>query len=1038
MRKVILAMLVSMAISFGALAQKTITGKVTDAGGKPMSNVSVVVKGTKVGTTTASDGTYSITVPANGKMLEFSFLNYETYAVNIGSKVSISPSLTMSDAKDMEGVIVTGISKIKKSQFAGAATKIGEKDLKNQPVGSFDQIFQGRAPGVTALTSSGQPGSATNIIIRGTGSIEGGNAPLYIVDGIPVEAGVFQGFNPNDFASVDILRDAASTALYGSRGSAGVIVVTTKKGQAGKIKMGYSTQFGIKTRPEYPFRPMSSPELLKAHEQYGLIVAAGDPFSPLNDTLNGQGKNLPGFYYSPLNPRYASLPAGEKLKANKILDSLKNLSTNWSDNIFRTGNFSNHQITLSGGTGKTRMFTSIGLYNEEGITLRTDMKRATFRNNIDYADDKVSFSVNTNMGYTRRSFQQSSTGNSLSNPFLFSIISVPYAKVYNPDGTFATGEDGLLGSNAFIAANRLDLTTKDLNYNDQVKVTTSISGGYRITDQLTANVTTGFDFRESQNTNYASKLAFIRQIIDPVDNPRGAGGSQSESITRYVRTTVRPSLTYRNTINEKHDFDVSVYGEYIREFNKSFSLTGFGTDPKRPNTMAVVVPANADNQLFHAVGGGKSQSGLLSGLLTGRYTYDNKYTLTASYRQDGSSKLPVDTRWQGFYSIGGIWDATKEDFIKDIKFINLLRVKLSYGGSGNADNFPGGDYPYQNAYVLGQNISSLPTIVSTYPGNPELKWEKTLVTNFGIDYEVLNRRLYGDINIYDKTTVDLFIQKRLSATGGFGTGAALSINAGKLMNRGVEISLNGEIVRKKDLTVTVFANMGYNRNEVVSLGGEQPYESGTELVKEGMPLGSHYEVKWGGVDASTGQPLYYDLNGNLTNVYSGDNRVQQFGTWQAPYRGGFGLNARYKSFELSALLSWQTGATKVDNMEFFVENPVGFMANGYNQSSDLRFWQKPGDVVNTPSPLYGAQFSSKIIHDASFLRFRDLRVAYNLPKNMLNKIKYVSNINLYVQGSNLFIWTKWRGLDPEAGAENINLSEFPNPRTFTAGLDINF
>lgn len=1034
MRKVILAMLVSMAISFGALAQKTITGKVTDAGGKPMSNVSVVVKGTKVGTTTATDGTYSITVPANGKMLEFSFLNYETYTVNIGSKVSISPSMTMSDAKDLEGVIVTGISKIKKSQFAGAATKIGEKDLKNQPVGSFDQIFQGRAPGVTALTSSGQPGSATNIIIRGTGSIEGGNAPLYIVDGIPVEAGVFQGFNPNDFASVDILRDAASTALYGSRGSAGVIVVTTKKGQAGKMKLGYSAQFGVKTKPVYPFRAMTSPELLKAQEQFGLILADGDANTTLNDTTAGPGKNMPGFFYSPLNPRYASLSASERLRANSILDSLNKLNTNWADYVFRTGNFSNHQITLSGGTGKTRMFTSIGLYNEEGITLRTDMKRATLRNNIDYADDKVTFSVNTNLGYTKRNFQQSSTGNSLGNPFLTSVVTAPYAAVYNPDGSYATGNAGLLGRNIFAAANQLDLTAKDLNYSDQIKVTMGVTGGYRITDQLTANITTGFDFRETQGTNYGSRLAFTRLTSTSIT---GRAGFQSESLSRYVRGTVRPSLTYRNTIDEKHDFDVSLYGEYVREFNKSLSTVGFGTDPKRPNTMAVIVAANATNQLFHSVSGGKSQNALLSGLLTGRYTYDNKYTLTASYRQDGSSKLPVDTRWQGFYSIGGIWDATKEDFIKDIKFINLLRVKLSYGGSGNADNFPGGDYPYQNAYTQGQ-YSGINTIIASYPGNPGLKWEKTLVTNFGIDYEVLDRRLYGDINIYDKTTVDLFIQKRLSATGGFGTGAALSINAGKLMNRGVEISLNGEVVRKKDFSVTVFANMGYNKNEVVSLGGEEPYEDGTELIKEGMPLGTHYEVRWGGVDAATGAPLYYDLNGNLTTVYSGDNRVQQFGTWQAPYRGGFGLNARYKSFELSALFSWQSGATKVDNMEFFVENPVGFMANGYNQSADLRFWQKPGDVVNTPSPLFGTQFSSKIIHDASFLRFRDLRVAYNLPKNMLNKIKYVSNVNLYVQGSNLFIWTKWRGLDPEAGGVNINLSEFPNPTSFTAGLDINF
>jgi len=1024
MRKVIVTLLVSMAASLSVWAQKTIVGKVSDANGKPLSNVSVLVKGTSVGTTTGADGAYRISVPANGKTLEFSSLGYETYTVAIGNKVSISPTLSQSDSKDLQEVVVTGISKIKKSQYAGAATKIGEKELKNQPVGSFDQILQGRAPGITALTSSGAPGSATNIIIRGTGSIQGGSAPLYVVDGIPVEASVFQGYNPNDFASIDVLRDAASTALYGSRGSAGVIVVTTKKGVAGKLKFGYSTQYGVKSKPDFSFRPMNTTELLNAQKQYGLVVAQGDASSPAaNDP------RIPGFYYSTANPRYQNLSTAERTEGARLLDSISRINTNWADQIFRNGNFSNHQITLSGGTGKTRLYSSVGMYNEEGITLRSDMKRITLRNNVDYADDKVTFSVSSNLGYTKRNFQQSTTTNSLGNPFLTSAVNVPYARLYKDDGSYATG----LGA-SFAAVNQLDLTKYDQNYNNQLKATIGVTGAYKITENLSAGIASGFDFRETQNTNYGSKLAFVRLTSTSIT---GKAGFQTEGLSRFFKATVRPSVTYRNTFQEKHDVEVSAYTEYIREYNKSISETGYGTDPKRPNTMAAITQGNAVNQLYAVVGGVKSQNALASGLLTARYTYNTKYTFTASYRRDGSSKLPVDTRWQGFWSVGGVWDASKEDFIKNIKQINVLRVKLSYGGSGNADNFPGGDYPYQNAYTQG-NYSGLNTIFASYPGNPGLKWETTLVTNLGIDFELFNRRLYGDINIYDKTTKDLFVKKTLSASAGFGNGASLDINAGKLNNKGIELSVNGEVLRKKDLMVTVFANFSYNRNRVVSLGGEQPYEDGTELIKEGTALGTHYEVKWGGVDAATGLPLYYDINGNLTTVYSADNRVQQFGTWEAPYKGGFGLNAKYKSFDLSMLFSWQRGGTKVDNMEYFVENPVGFMANGYNQSSDLQFWQAPGDVVNTPSPLYGTNFSSKIIHDASFLRMRDLRLGYTLPKKAINKVKFVSNVSCYVQASNLFIWTKWRGYDPEAGATNINLSEFPNPRTITAGLDINF
>ncbi len=1022
MRKVILAFILSMAVSMSLMAQKKIAGKVSDANGKPISNVSVIVKGANAGTTTASDGTYQIQVSETAKQLEFSSLGFESQTITIGSKLIISPTLESSNPKDMTEVVVTGISKVKKSQFAGAATKIDEKQLKNQPVGSFDQILQGRAPGLTALTSSGAPGTSSTLIIRGSGSIEGGSDPLYVVDGIPVEAGVFQGLNPNDFSSIDVLRDAASTSLYGSRGSAGVIVVTTKKGVSGKLKFGYSAQMGVKSKPDFGFRPMNSTELLKSQEQYGVVVAGGDPSSPTaNNPL------LPGFYYSTLNPNYASLTPGEQTENARLLDSIRGINTNWYDQVYRNANFSNHQITLSGGTGRTRIYSSLGMYNEEGITNRSDMKRITMRNNIDYADDKVSFSVASNFGYTKRNFLQSSDFNT-SNPFTSSVLTVPYAKVYNADGSYATGTGA-----KYTGANQLDYTKYDKNYSSQLKSTIGVNASYKITDNITAALTSGIDFRETQSTNYGSPLAYRRLTSTSI---KGKAGFLSESLERFMRGTVRPSVTYRNTFEEKHDLEVAVYGEYIREFYKQFGATGYGVDPRRPNTMAGITQGDGVNQLYAVVGGAKSQNALVSGLATARYTYNGKYTFTGSYRKDGSSKLPEANRWQGFYSVGGIWDATKEDFIKNIAAINMLRVKLSYGGSGNADNFPGGDYPYQNTYDQG-NYSGLNTIYASYPGNPDMKWEKTYVTNLGLDFELLKKRLYGDINIYNKVTKDLFVQKKLSAVGGFGTGAAINLNAGQLGNKGVELSLNGEVLQTKDLLVTVFANVGYNQNKVIDLGGELPYEVGTELVTPGLPLGTHYDVKWGGVDAATGMPLYYDLQGNLTNVYDASNRVQTFGTWEAPWRGGFGLNAKYKNFDFSILFSWQHGATKNDNMEYFVENPVGFLANGYSQSSALNFWQQPGDVTSTPSPLYSVDFSSKQIHNASFVRLRDLKVGYSVPKSFLNKLK-LSNASFFVQGSNLFMWTKWRGSDPEAGGVNINLSEFPNPRSLTAGLDITF
>jgi TonB-linked SusC/RagA family outer membrane protein len=1025
MRKLLLSLTAFLFLTGTLLAQKTITGTVTDDKGNPLPNVSVVVKGSSTGTITKSDGSYSLTVPAGARQLEFSYLGFDTRYVEIGSGTRHSISLNIAGSKEIEEVVVTGITRVKKSEYTGAASKINQKEIQNQPVGSFDQILQGRAPGILALTGAGNPGNAANIIIRGSNSLSGGSGPLFVIDGIPVEASVFQSINPNDFASIDVLRDASATALYGSRGSAGVIVITTKRGVAGKMKLTYTGQMGIKSRPEFAFRPMNTTELLKAQEDFGKIVGAG-----ANTDI------LPGWYYSKANPRYATLGTAGQADADRRLDSISKINTNWNDEIFQNGPFSNHQLSLSGGTGKTRIYTSVALYNEEGTTLRSDMSRVTLRNNIDYSDDRFTMSVSSQFGYTKRNFEQNNAFNT-SNPFATSALAVPYHKVYNPDGSFATGT-----GTKYVGTNQLDLTYWDRNYNDQFKGTVGFNFAYKITKDVTAALVAGVDFRETQNTIYGSKLAYNRLSSATITTN---AGSQQESMSRFLSGDVRPSLAYRHLFNNRHEVEVQAIGEYIREFAKNFNYTGYGTDPKRPNTPAAIQQGNATNQLFAVVGGRKARSTLVSGLTVARYTLDNKYTFTGSYRYDGSSKLPKDTRWQGFYSVGAVWEISKENFMANMRAINSLRIKASYGGSGNSDNFPAQDgtiftgyYPYQPTYTQG-SYSGIPTIIATYAGNPELKWETTWVTNLGLDFQLLNNRLYGDVNVYDRRTKDLFVGKQLSATAGFGNGATLDINIGELQNKGVEWNINGEVLRTKNLVWTLFSTGSYNHNEILSLGGLPDIpDGGTGKYSVGKPLGTHLEVKWGGVDAATGAPLYYTKDGKLTSDYALGEPVQEFGTWESPWKGGFGTSLRYKGFDFSVLFSWQQGAMKVDNLEYFLENPTGFMLPGYNQSSDLNFWKKPGDIASTPNPLYPVNFSSKIIHDASFVRLRDITLSYIVPQQTVEKTKFISNIRLFVQGTNLFMWTKWRGRDPEAGSVNLNISEYPNPRAFTGGIDITF
>lgn len=1007
--------------SLQLLAQnRTVGGVITDSTGQALPGVSIRITGTKIGTVTNNNGQFSLSVPQNARTLEISNVGFVSQTVAIPSNGQIRIALHGGNAPALDEVIVTGISRVKRVEYTGAASHISRESVSDKPVGSFDQLLQGQSAGLLALTSSGQPGNPTTVILRGQTSIAGGSNPLYIMDGIPIEAAVFQGLNPNDFESVDVLRDASASALYGSRGSAGVIIITTRRGSAGKMKLGYNAQFGIKSKPDFAFDPMNTTQLLQAQHDYGATL---NRISPTTGT-----SSIPGWYYSKDNPRYATLSATDKALADHLLDSISQINTNWRDYFFRNGPFSNNQITLSGGTGKTRLYSSLELYNETGITPRTDMKRVTFRNNLDYADDKLTVALSSNIAYVKRDFQQSTTTNSTGNPFLATNITVPYAKVYQND-TFATG----VGA-SFVGANALNLTQFDKNYNNQIKVTLGLTLGYKLTNDLTANLTSGVDFRETQATNYGSALAFSRETSTDI---RTHSGFQSESLARYFSPDIRPSLNYSKLFADKHKVNLTLLGEYIGQYQKGFNMTGYGIDPRTPNTPAAITTSDANNKLFPALGGYLSKNNLYSGLIQGQYTYNEKYTLTGSFREDGSSKLAPGNKWQGFYSAGAVWNITSESFLKDNKVFNNLRLRASYGGAGNNDNFPSsyGDYGSIATFAANGNYSGLTTLLVSNIGNPFLKWERTFTLNIGLDYSLLNNRIYGSFDVYDKRTKDLFVQKQLPAELG---GYSVLVNGGLLQNKGIEWDISVDVVKKRDLTWTLYTRGAYNKNNILSLAGLPSYPSGTSLIAVGKPLGSHYEVKWAGVDAATGAPLYYTKNGTLTTTYTASDAVQDFGTWEAPWKGGFGSNLNYKAFYLSVLFSWQQGAHKEDNLEYFVENPGGFLGVGYNQSVDLHFWQRPGDIVNTPGPQYATSFSSKIIHDASFLRLRDVTLSYSLPRQLTTKIKFISSARLYVEGSNLFIWTKWRGMDPEAGPLNINLSEFPNTRAFTGGLNITF
>jgi TonB-linked SusC/RagA family outer membrane protein len=1021
---------VLMLVSILAFAQtRQITGRVVDEAGQPVIGASVSVKGAKGGVSADAEGNFTISAKT-GDVLQVSAVGAPSKEVTVTAGSTMQIALTRQSSTISE-VVVTGYSTVRKSEYSGAATKVTADKINFVPMASFDQILQGRAPGLLVTAGSGQPGAAARVQLRGQSSITGGNDPLYVLDGTFIEASVFQSLNPNDFESVDVLRDATATAQYGNRGSGGVIVITTKKGRVGKPVLSYNTQIGITQPGKQRFEMMNSAELLQFQEMIGL-------------QQNGIG--LPGWVYSPKNPANANMTAAELARNAAILDSLRGINTDWAKIFQRHGKFSSHDLSLSGGSGGTRFYLSGGYYNEEGIGLRSDLKRYTVRANLEHKSDKLTVGFNSTVGYTKRNFVESENSITLANPFAAVYLALPFQKLYNPDGTTVAVGPGQVGPNAF---DRVNSTAQN---NGQLKANVGINLNYNPFRHIFVGGSAGIDYRQTiaNRSNYPGTYSTNQadfpigpEELTPSDTV--GRGSYNTGLTRFVEYVARANAAYRNTFNAVHDVDVQVISEFTKDFSDAFSYTGFGINPKLLNTPAGITPGSVANKLIPVVGGSIAERALYAGILIGRYTYAGKYTFNVTLRRDGSSQLPRKNRFQNFYAVGGTWSVLKEDFAQNWKQISDLRVRLSYGTSASADNFPGGYYPYQITYGFG-TYNGATTIVPSSIGNPDLTWEKVGQLNLGVDYAFFRNRIRGTIDIYDKKSKRNMVTQTLPLTGYLQV-----LNAATVSNKGIEITLSGDIIRNKDVTWTVGGNVSYNKNQVVDLGQVKEFEQGTELIKVGLPLGSHYIVKWGGVDAATGAPLYWtkpqdviDASGKpvhvpsrLTNVYSDADKVSEFGTYNAPWIGGFNSSVSYRGFSLDAFFTFQKGFSRYNNQDYFQQNHA-FALQGYNVKKEmLDMWQRPGDITNIQSSLYQRESASKDIQDASFLKFRNLTVSYTLPAKLWRNQKYISNIRIFGQVQNLYTWTNWTGFEPEDD-DNIAQYEYPSPRTYTFGLNVSF
>ena len=900
-----------------------------------------------------------------------------------------SNSSSKEKEKDIEEVVVVGYQKKAKKEITTSVSNISSKDMNNTPITSFDQILAGKAAGVDLGIGSGQPGAAnTSIVMRGAGSINGGTTPLYIVDGIPVVAQAFASINPNDIESISLLKDAAAKSIYGSQAGGGVVLVTTKSGRKGAMRVQYTGSIGVSIRPQSKFNMMNTAQITGMQRDLGRI-----------DQATYEQRNL--------------------------------VNTEWDKVFIKPGIMMSNDISISGGAGNTTYLVSLGHLDQKGLSKGTGLQRFTSNINLRTGNGK-NFRIGFNgiFAFSKRDALTIEGAVNMRNPFTAAYLAMPYHKLYNNDGSLAIG-GGRFGANAY------EYMLSAQNQRQETKITSGIFAEYDITKNLMARVSSGIDYSGRFIKTFIDPNTFYGKTITP-----GKLGRLDRDYNRFVGLNNNASLVYQNNFGN-HNLKALALAEYTGKFIDMMGYQGFGLESligNNPNSIKVT------KDLLPKVSGTERQATILSYLASVDYSYGGKYFISANIRRDGSSIFSKDYKWGTFGGASIGWAINQENFLKDSKHVNDLKLRASWGVLGNSGNLMDTDRALYNQerYMASNLYNDEVTLVPSGPYNSEYRWEKEEQINIGLDFGFFRNRLTGSVDVYDRITKDLYINKSLSRTTGFEK--LENYNGGKMRNRGIEVSLNYDIIKNHSTRLSFNTNFAYNKNKILDLGEVTEYELGTSIVKVGLPLGSHYLVEWGGVDPNDGTPIYLDRNGNRMPVsvdkdgektaeFKGAEAQAKYGSFYAPYMGGFGLDFNYKGFFVSGQFQWKAKYYRFNNMRFFNEDAQKI--TNYNQyATVLDYWKNPGQVTDIQSPKYGLEFTSKFIEDSSFLRLRNVKVGYNFSKDLLAN-SGLKEVSVFLNATNLFTWTKWTGLDPDDN-NNVSSYEYPSPRTFSLGATLTF
>ena len=985
-------------VSWQVRAQEVVSGTVTSADDKSaLPGASVSLKGTRIGTTTDSKGKFSINAKANSTLV-FSFVGYKTIEIAIGGKSIINASLPTSD-NALDEVVVVGYGTSLKKDLSGSVASVSAEEIKSMPITSFEQGMQGRVAGVQVMQGNSAPGGAPQVRIRGANTVLGGNEPLYVIDGVPVynselennsnlnvgtqPSNALASINPNDIVSMEILKDASATAIYGARGANGVVIITTKRGKSGdRGKITFEAYHGIQE------------------------------ISNKLDLMNSQD------YIKILNERTTNF-GGAPLISNP---SSYSSNTDWQDFFFRKAAMSNYSLNFSGGSDKNQYSVSGNWFTQDGVIQQTDFNRGSIRVNLDNRlNDK--FKVTTSVTASR-----SINNRSLNWALMNALQLTPLLSPYDQNGNFVN----LTSTANFGGENPIETLYKTSDKLIVDRFLGNVLGEYTIANGFTYSVRLAMDNLNQHNDIYVKKGSFIY--------PSPGATVKENKGTNYV---IEHLLSFKKAFGQNHRLNATA-GYTWQENNNIFfqqSGSGFQFDDFGTYNLGAASITNP-NQSY------KNVSTLLSYLGRVNYIFNDKYIFTLTGRADGSSRFGDNNKW-GFFPSGALaWRVSNENFMKPIRFINDLKLRTSYGMTGNQEI---GLYNSISRFSAVQGVMGNPLVayvgyVPTSLANPNLKWEINKQFDFGLDLAVLKNKFTLTADYYQKRTDDLLANLPIPGSSGF---SSILINSGSIENKGVELAINASVIEKNNLKWNIGGNISKNETQVLKLAVAtkqfftanipSPLDRPVNIIREGEVLSAFWGYKEDGLNEK-GDIKYKDINGD-GKVDGNDQTI--LGSPFPNLIYGFNSNLSYKGLNLIIFFQGVSGVKVFNSNDFMIANSMTRISNQLNEVNDRWTLQNPNPNAKYPRASTTQMLvSDRFVQDADYLRLKNILLSYDLPVDKFG-LKWMEGAKIYVSAQNILTFTQYHGYDPEVSQtgsnsliKGLDRGSYPANKTFTVGLNL--